>query len=126
MFVTKSPGAACTLISLACHTFYPSVYNSLSAFSYIWPYPGERREGSEMPLQAGSSLRRGKFVRADAATNKGWNIAEWKGHLDLLPFNPKTEMELEAWFEDAAFKLIANGATAAITLQVMQLLWKPR
>lgn len=49
-------------------------------------------------------------------------ITKWKLHLDLLPFNPQTEMELEACFEDAAFKITANGGTAAVTLQVMQLL----
>lgn len=45
-----------------------------------------------------------------------------KNHLDLMPFNLRTEVELEEWFEDADFKIMANSATAATTLKVMQLL----
>lgn len=47
-------------------------------------------------------------------------------HLDLLMFNSTSEIELEEWFVDAAFKIMANEATASTTLKVMQLLAPPQ
>lgn len=65
---------------------------------------------------------RERFTAEDDNNNPSWTISKWKNHLDFMILNPKNEAELEEWFEDAAFKIMANSATASITLKVMQLL----
>lgn len=67
---------------------------------------------------------RGLFCQELPQGTIGWNTAKWKEHLEFLPFNPENEVELGSWFEDAAFNIIANAATADITLKVIQLVSK--
>lgn len=67
---------------------------------------------------------RGKFFKRENPTNANRTIAKWRIHLDFQHFNPQTEVELENWFYDSAFKIIANDA--ATTLKVMQLIAPPQ
>jgi hypothetical protein len=68
---------------------------------------------------------RGYLPQAEPASTQGWQTAKWKAQLDFLPFNPTSEIDLEHWFEDSAYKISSNGATAAVVIKVMQLISPP-
>ena len=65
--------------------------------------------------------RRGKFPSQIPATKENWDAAKWKNMMDLKPFAPATEIELEQWFANSAKKIKAHSATARVVLRVMEL-----
>ena len=85
--------------------------------------------GSENPIPFASDdaifhpmeFRRGRFPTDTPTGAAKWEPAKWKAHLDFLEFNPKTEVEMERWFEDASVKIRAHGATASTTVSVLHL-----
>ena len=69
--------------------------------------------------------RRGELPTLEPSSTNNWSIAKWKIQLDLEPFDPESEVQMEIWFEDASYKIRAHQATATTVVKVMQLLARP-
>ena len=73
------------------------------------------------PFDAITENRRGEFPPVVPTSMASWTISKWKTHLNFKPVIFPTEAALEEWFSDAGRKIVANGATANVTLSVMEL-----
>ena len=90
---------------------------SLSPRRHLGAAPGSAALPSYFaPLVMG----RGKLPKEEPPSTATWYIAKWEVQLNLPPFKPDTELELEQWFEDSSRKILAHGATAMIVVKVMQ------
>lgn len=85
-----------------------------------------REPQPETPVFPYVTPGRGELPTAEPPSTNTWSVAKWKTQLELLTFDPTNEIELEHWFEDASFKILAHSAKASTVIKVMQLNTSPQ
>lgn len=75
---------------------------------------------SKVPEIGMKDPRRGVFAEQPADLKR--TIAKWKTMMDLTPFDPQTERELEDWFDKNTPSIIANEASPSVVIRVLRLI----
>ena len=83
--------------------------------------PGINSEDDEIEEFAPMQVGRGHFPLETPKGTTTWTISKWNIQMGLDMFSPTTEIDLEEWFANSSYKVIAHGITAPILIRVMQL-----
>ena len=72
-----------------------------------------------IPEPSTINFRRGWIPLEAPRSTDHWTTAKWAQHVNLKPFNPPTEWQLEVWFEEASPKIQTTSITVNKLIPVM-------